>query len=135
MTGINVKSFYSKKVTSYRLLADAIEDVKNDESEAADIIITGPPTGGADSDLEGDDDEYLAHHDLPTEVAGELEVITRVSELHAESEVEHGTDDNSVEEESSVAGPSTKRKKTNPNERKQTKQKPKPIWKKRGGLF
>ena len=72
MAGISVKSFYSKKVTSYRLLANAIEDVENDASEAADIIITGPPTGGVDSDLEGDDDEYLAHHDLPTEVAGEL---------------------------------------------------------------
>ena len=72
---ISTNTFYRKKNTQHCFLNDAISQIENDDPETADIVMIGPPTGGADSDMESENEEILEATDLPNEVAGEVEVF------------------------------------------------------------
>ena len=73
---MNVKSIYKKSTPKHTLLKDAVDFVASEIEWPADVVIVGPPTGGDNSDVELIDDEDLTENNiLPTEVAGEIEVI------------------------------------------------------------
>ena len=69
-----VKSFYGKR-TQHRFLSDAVSQIENDDSDSADVVMIGPPTGGHDSDVENEDEDVLKTTGLPDEVAEEIEVF------------------------------------------------------------
>ena len=48
---------------------------QDDDPESTDVVITGPPIGGQDSDLENEDDKILNTTGLPEEITGEIEVF------------------------------------------------------------
>ena len=52
-----------------------MNQIQDDDSESADVVIIGLPTGGQDSDLENEYDEILNATGLPEEIAGEVEVF------------------------------------------------------------
>ena len=70
----SVKSFYGKR-TQYRFLSDAVSQIENDDSDSADVVMIGPPTGGHDSDMENEDEDGLKTTGLPDKIAGETEVF------------------------------------------------------------
>ena len=70
----SVKSFYGKR-TQHRFLSDAVSQIENDDSDSADVVMIGPPTGGHDSDMENEDEDVLKTTGLSDEVAGEIEVF------------------------------------------------------------
>ena len=74
---LNVKSFYSNKTVKCRFLQDAIEEVEQEDVDAADFVLTGPSNAGNVTDEEEEDDEIFNHSGLPGEVSGEIEVVTR----------------------------------------------------------
>ena len=69
----SAKSFYGKR-TQHRFLSDAVSQIENDDSDSADVVMIGPPTGGHDSDMENEDEDVLKTTRLPDEVAGEIGV-------------------------------------------------------------
>ena len=84
---ISTNTFYRKKNTQHCFLNDAISQIKNDDPETADIVMIGPPTGGAESDTESE--EILEATGLPNEVAGEVEVFQITSnEVMSDSDSE-----------------------------------------------
>ena len=72
---ITTNTFYRKKNTQHCFLNDAISQIENNYPEMADIVMIGPPTGGADSDMESENEEILEATGLPNEVAGEVKVF------------------------------------------------------------
>ena len=87
---LNAKSFYSKTVKCC-LLQDAIEEVEQEDVDAADTVLTGPSNAGNVTDEEEEDDEIFSHSGLPGEVSGEREVVTRSTELNSNDD--EGKDD------------------------------------------
>ena len=86
---ISTNTFYRKKNTQHCFLNDAISQIENDDPETADIVMIGPPTGGADSDMESENEEILEATGLPNEVAGEVEVFKITSnEVMSDSDSE-----------------------------------------------
>ena len=84
---ISTNTFYCKKNIQHCFLNDAISQIENDDPETADIVMIGPPTGGADSDMESKNEEILEAKGLPNEVAGEVEVFQITSnEVMSDSE-------------------------------------------------
>ena len=69
---LNVKSFYSNKTVKCSFLQDVIEEVKHEDVNAADFVITGPSNVGSVTD-----DEMFSHSGLPGKVSGEIKVVTR----------------------------------------------------------
>ena len=69
-----VKSFYAKQI-QHHFLSDVLNQIQDDDPESADVVITGPPTGGQDSDLENEDNKILNTTGLPEEIAREVEVF------------------------------------------------------------
>ena len=53
---ISKNTFYRKKNTQHCFLNDAISQIENDDPETADIVMIGPLTGGADSDMESENE-------------------------------------------------------------------------------
>ena len=72
---ISTNTFYRKKNTQHCFLNDAMRQIENDDLETTDIVMIGSPTGGADSDMESENEEILEVTGLPNEVAGEVEVF------------------------------------------------------------
>ena len=62
----NVRSFYGKK--QHCEIASAVNQVEEEKPKTADILMTGPPLGGQESDLENDNDDSLCVDGLPNEV-------------------------------------------------------------------
>ena len=54
---LNVKSFYSNKTVKCRFLQDAIEEVEQEDVDAADFVLSGPSNAGNVTDEEEEDDE------------------------------------------------------------------------------
>ena len=75
---LNVKSFYSNKTVKCSFLQDVIEEVKHEDINAADFVITGPSNVGSVTD-----DEMFSHSGLPGKVSGEIEVVTRSIEQNS----------------------------------------------------
>ena len=88
---LNVKSFYSNKTVKCRFLQDAIEEVEQEDLDAADFVLTGPSNAGNVTDEEEEDDEIFNHSGLPGEVSGEIEVVTRSVEPNSNDD--EGKDD------------------------------------------
>ena len=81
--------FYCKKNTQHCFLNDANSQIENDDPETADTVMIGPPTGGADSDMESEIEEILEATGLPNEVAGEVKVFQITSnEVMSDSDSE-----------------------------------------------
>ena len=94
---LNVKSFYSNKTVKCRFLQDAIEEVEQEDVDAADFVLTGPSNAGNVTDEEEEDDEIFNLIGLPGEVSGEIEVVRR--------SIEPGSnDDEGKDDEESSAG-------------------------------
>ena len=74
----SVKSFCGKR-TQHRFLSDAVRQIENDDSDSADVVMIGPPTGGHDSDMENEDEDVLKTTGLPDKVAGKLK--SSISEM------------------------------------------------------
>ncbi|XP_045118906.1 piggyBac transposable element-derived protein 3-like [Portunus trituberculatus] len=73
-------TFYGPKIRSQRFLRDAIDFAETREGDV-DIVITGPPGGGDDSDIEQlDDDTLVDVEGMPEEVAGEVDVMYEESD-------------------------------------------------------
>ena len=72
---ISTNTFYRKKNIQHCFLNDAISQIENDDPDTADIVMIGPPTEGADSDMESENEEVLEATGLPNAVAGEVEVF------------------------------------------------------------
>ena len=53
----NVKSFYSNETVKSRFLQDAIEEVEQEDVDAADFVLSGPSNAGNVTDEEEEDDE------------------------------------------------------------------------------
>ena len=86
---ISTYTFYRKKNTQYCFLNDAISQIENDDPETADIVMIGPPTGDADSDMESENEKILETTGLPNEIAGEVEVFQITSnEVMSDSDSE-----------------------------------------------
>ena len=58
-------------------LQDAIEEVEQEDVDAADFALTGPSNAGNVTDQEEEDHEIFNHSGLTGEVSGEIEVVTR----------------------------------------------------------
>ena len=63
----NVRSFYGKK-TQHCEIASAVNQVEEEKPKTADILMTGHPLGGQESDLENENDDSLCVDGLPNEV-------------------------------------------------------------------
>ena len=74
-----------------RFLQDAIEEVEQEDVDAADFVLTGPSNAGNVTDEEEEDDEIFNHSGLPGEVSGEIEVVTR--SIEPNSKHDEGKDD------------------------------------------
>ena len=69
------KSVYDRKVIQHRFIQDAYDTIEQTE-HGGSIVITGPHNDGEDSDIEVlDDTEMDEAHNMPNEVAGELDVF------------------------------------------------------------
>ena len=53
----NVKSFYSNETVKSRFLQDTIEEVEQEDVDAADFVLSGPSNAGNVTDEEEEDDE------------------------------------------------------------------------------
>ena len=109
---LNVKSFYSNKTVKCRFLQDAIEEVEQEDVDAADFVLTGPSNAGNVTDEEEEDDEIFNHSGLPGEVSGEIEVVTKSVEPNSNDD--EGKDD---EESSDGDEPQENRKSRIKNQR------------------
>ena len=118
---LNVKSFYSNKTVKCRFLQDAIEEVEQEDVDAADFVLTGPSNEGNVTDEEEEDDEIFNHSGVPGEISGEIEVVTRSIEPNGNDN--QGKDD---EESSDGDEPSRKSRIKKNKDRKEEK----PKWKK-----
>ena len=65
---LNVKSLYSDKTVKCRFLQDAIEEVEQEDVDAADFVFTGRLNAGNVTDEEEEDNEIFNHSGLPEEV-------------------------------------------------------------------
>ena len=74
---VNVKSFYSNKTVKCHFLQDAIEEVEQEDADAADFALTAPSNTGNVTDEEQEDDEIFNQKGLPGKVSGEIDVVTR----------------------------------------------------------
>ena len=72
-----MKSFYSNKPVKCHFLQDAIEEVEQEDVDAADFVLTDPSNVGNVTDEEEEDGEIFNRSGLPGEVSGEIEVVTR----------------------------------------------------------
>ena len=120
---LNVKSFYSNKTVKCRFLQDAIEEVEQEDVDAADFVLTGPSNAGNVTDEEEEDDEIFNHSGLPGEVSGEIEVVTRSIEPNS-------NDDEGKDDEESSDGDELPRKQKKQNKKTKDKKKENPKWKK-----
>ena len=105
---LNVKSFYSNKTVKCRFLQDAIEEVEQEDVDAADFVLTGPSNAGNVTVEEEEDDEIFNQIGLPGEVSGEIEVVTR--SIEPNSNDDKGKDD---QESSNSDEPQENKKKQN----------------------
>ena len=71
-------------------MASGVNQVEEEKTETADIIMIGPPLGGQESDLENENDDSLCVDDLPNEVSCKLEVLS----VHNEDLSDNGNDYN-----------------------------------------
>lgn len=72
---MNVKSFYGS-IASASYLQNAIDTIEEEAIDGADLVLTGPPTGGQDSDVEFEDEDCMEDVDtLPQEVSDELDIF------------------------------------------------------------
>ena len=72
---LNVKSFYSNKTVKCRFLQDPIEEVEQEDVDAADFVLTGPSNADNVTDEEEEGYEIFNHSGLPGEVSGEIEEL------------------------------------------------------------
>ena len=77
---LNVNFFYSNKTVKCPFLQDAIEEVEQEDVNAADFVLTGPSNAGNVTDEEEEDDEIFNRSCLPGEASGEIEIVTRSTE-------------------------------------------------------
>ena len=105
---LNLKSFYYNKAVKCCFLQDIIEDVEQEDVDAADFVLTGLSNTGNVTDEEEEDDEIFNHSGLHGDVSGEIEVVTRSIEQNSNDD--EGKDD---EESSDVDEPPKKQKKQN----------------------
>ena len=105
---LNVKSFYSNKTVKRCFLQDTIEEVEQEDIDAADFVLTGPSNSDNATNEEEKDHEICNHSGLPREVLGEIEVVTR--SIEPNSNDDEGKDD---EESSDGDEPPRKQKKQN----------------------
>ena len=105
---LNLKSFYYNKAVKSCFLQDTIEEVEQEDVDAADFVLTGPSNAGNVTDEEEEDDEIFNHSGLPGEVSGEIEVVAR--SIEPNSNDDEGKDD---EESSDGDEPTRKQKKQN----------------------
>ena len=68
----DVRTFYSRKEKQHWILGNAINQIEEDQSKSAYVIIIGPPNGDEDSDIENEDNNNQQDNYLPNEVAEEL---------------------------------------------------------------
>ena len=120
---LNVKSFYSNKTVKCRFLQDAIEEVEQEDVDAADFVLTGPSNAGNVTVEEEEDDEIFNQIGLPGEVSGEIEVVTRSIEPNS-------NDDESKDDEESSDGDELPRKQKKQNKKTKDRKEEKPKWKK-----
>ena len=120
---LNVKSCYSNKTVKCCFLQDAIEEVEQEDVDAADFVLTGPSNAGNVTDEEEENDEIFKHSGLPGEVSGEVEVVTRSIEPNS-------NDDESKDEEESRDGEEPPRKQKKQNKKTKDRKEEKPKWKK-----
>ena len=120
---LNVKSFYSNETVKSRFLQDAIEEVEQEDVDAADFVRTGPSNTGNVTDEEEEDDEIFNHSGLPGEVSGEIEVVTRSVEPNS-------NDDEGKDDEESSDGDEPPRKQKKQNKKTKDRKEEKPKWKK-----
>ena len=72
---MNSRTFYGSKVIHHRFLEDAYNEIK-ESKHGANIVITGPPNNGEDSDIEIEDEDDIGRNsDMPNKVVGELDVF------------------------------------------------------------
>ena len=119
---LNVKSFYSNKTVKCHFL-HPIEEVEQEDVDAADFVLTGPSNTGNVTDEEEEDDEIFNHIGLPREVSGEIEVVTRSIEPNC-------NDDEGKDDEESSDGDEPPRKQKKQNKKTKHRKKEKPKWKK-----
>ena len=89
-------------------LHDTIEEVEQEDVDAADFVLTGPSNAGNVTVEEEEDDEIFNQIGLPGEVSGEIEVVTR--SIEPNSNDNEGKDD---EESSNGDEPPRKQRKQN----------------------
>ena len=70
----NAKSFRGKRI-QHHFLSDEINQIQDDDPESVDVVITGSPTGGQDSNVENEDNKILNTTRLLEEITGETEVF------------------------------------------------------------
>lgn len=63
-------SLYKEK--QHLILGSAINQIEEDKSESAYVIIIGPPTGVQANEIENEDNNNQQDNYLPNEAAGEL---------------------------------------------------------------
>ena len=119
---LNVKSFYYNKAVKCCFLQDTIEEVEQEDVDAADFVLTGSSNTGNVTDEEEEDDEIFNHSGLHGKVSGEIEVVTR--SIEPNSNYDEGKDD----EEGSDGDEPPKIQK-NQNKKAKDRKKEKPKWK------
>ena len=119
---LNVKSFYSNKTVKCRFLQDAIEEVEQEDVDAADFVLTGPSNVGNATDEEEEDGEIFNHSGLPGEVSGEIEVVTRSIEPNS-------NDDKGKGDKESSDGDERPRKQKKQTKKSKDRKEEKPKWK------
>ena len=119
---LNVKSFYYNKAVKCCFLQDTIEEVEQEDIDAADFVLTGSSNTGNVTDEEEEDDEIFNHSGLHGKVSGEIEVVTR--SIEPNSNYDEGKDD----EEGSDGDEPPKIQK-NQNKKAKDRKKEKPKWK------
>ena len=120
---LNVKSFYFNKTVKGLFLQDTIEEVEQEDEDAADFVLPDPSNAGNVTDEEEEDDEIFKHSGLPGEVSGEIEVVTRSIEPNS-----NGDEGKNDKESSDGDKPPRKQKKQNKKTKDRKEEKPK--WKK-----
>ena len=118
----NVKSFYSNETVKSRFLQDAIEEVEQEDVDAADFVLTGPSNAGNVTDEE-EGDEIFNYRGLPGEVSEEIEVVTR--SIEPNSKHDEGKDD-----KESNDGDENPRKQKKQNKKTKDRKEEKLKWKK-----
>ena len=105
-------------------LQNAIEEVEQENVDAADFVLTGPSNAdNVTEEEEEEDDEVLNHSGLPEEVSGEIEVVPRSIE-------QDSNDDEGKYDEESSDGDEPSRKQKKQNKKTEDRKEEKPKWKK-----